>query len=348
MENKSRREFLSAAVALATVPEMGAAATGVDPMAEASSASPFETRSPANAPWTSLRILDTDRMSWDPVPPSEPGVSNFGAARKQLFVNPETKGSLVLTFRNPGFLGAPVHYHTFHEWGYMLQGDSTNNESTYPKQHFGPLMRFREGYYLDRPPYSLHGGERGRQEFMRSQAGASWFFMEEHDVWSGTYSVEPEVSYYSPEYVKIKQWTVPRIIDTIGGMPWEPDPKIPGLHFKYLTFDQTVGFRAMLYWLEPGWTSSKGPQFARAHYYKQGYQFNFVLAGSMKLQTFQAPGEKGEQITVARHSYIERPPMCIFGLADGLVTESGCYWLEATYGKGATHSSTPIEDPNYV
>ncbi|HXN21745.1 MAG TPA: hypothetical protein VOA41_03265 [Candidatus Dormibacteraeota bacterium] len=348
MAISSRRVFIKTGAALAAMPGIvaGARVTAPSYSTSQSNRQEFEKLSSSKAPWKPVRVLDTDRMPWVKAPTTDP--EKYAAARKVLFENPETKGALVLTFRAAGWGGAPVHYHTFHEWGYMLSGDSTNNESTHPKQHYGPLMRFREGYYLDRPPYSLHGGERGRQDFMRSQSGASWFFMEEQDVWSGTYSVEPQVSYYNPDYKKVKQWTVPRIIDTIGGMPFEPDPDVPGLHFKYLTFDQTTGFRVMLYRLEPEWNSSRSPQFARAYYYKQGYQFTFVLAGDLNIQTYQAPGQKAEKITLGRYSYVERAPMSIFGLADGVVTQIGCYWLEATYGKGATHSSTPIEDPNYI
>jgi hypothetical protein len=40
--------------------------------------------------------------------------------------------------------------------------------------------------------------------------------------------------------------------------------------------------------------------------------------------------------------------MSIFGLADGVVSERGCVWLEATYARGTSISNAPIEAPNYV
>ncbi|MBI3951318.1 MAG: hypothetical protein HY314_12785, partial [Acidobacteria bacterium] len=117
---------------------------------------------------------------------------------------------------------------------------------------------------------------------------------------------------------------------------------------KHLVDDPTRGFRATLWWLEAGWTNAKLPQFARAYYYKQAYQFNFVLAGDLNIQTYQAPGEKAEKIALSKYFYVERAPMSIFGLADGVVTERGCVWLEVTYGKGTSISNTPIEEPSYV
>ena len=98
----------------------------------------------------------------------------------------------------------------------------------------------------------------------------------------------------------------------------------------------------------PGWGSSRSPQFARPYYYKQAYQFNFVLSGELKIQTHKALGEKAEQIALSKYFYVERAPMSIFGLADGVVSERGCVWLEATYARGTSISNAPIEAPTYV
>jgi hypothetical protein len=345
MARESRRKFIKKGITLASAvvaaPTARANTDNVNP--------PYETRSSVRASWVPVRVVDTERMPWQWVPVSNPEMAKYQSGRKYLFEDKETKAHLVITLIPPGWPGAPVHYHIFHEWGYKLSGDGANNESTHPHQYYGPLMRFREGHFLSRPAYSLHGGERGRQDFMRAQIGGSWFFMEEGDVAKGTFTTEQGTTMtYNPDYKKVKQWTVPRIIDTIGEMPWQPEGSVPGLHIKHLVDDQSRGFRATLWWLEPGWKSSHGPQFARAYYYKQGYQFNFVLAGDMKIQTYKAPGERAEQIALSRYFFIERAPMSIFGLVDGVVTERGCVWLEATYGKGATVSTTPIEEPNFV
>ena len=42
--------------------------------------------------------------------------------------------------------------------------------------------------------------------------------------------------------------------------------------------------------------------------------------------------------------------MCsgVFGMADGVVSDEGCVWLEVTYAKGTSILDVPIEDPTYV
>ena len=68
----------------------------------------------------------------------------------------------------------------------------------------------------------------------------------------------------------------------------------------------------------------------------------------MRIQSYKTPGIKAEKITLGKYFYFERPPMSIFGLTDGLVSEKGCVWLEVTYGKGTAINDTPIEDPIYL
>jgi hypothetical protein len=353
--NKSRRNFIAqgltlAAAAMASpslvraaLPKAGSLAGILPPLPDGASdaAPPYEIRSTARAPWASIRILDTERMPLT--------VGPF-AKRKRLFEDPRTGSSLEYREHPIGVPGAQVHYHTFHEWVFWLCGDFTNNESTSPMEHMGPLQRYREGTFLDRPAYSLHGGEKGREPFMESQIGGCDLVMEEGDPVKGTLYVEPDSPNYDPDYKKIKKWTVPRLIDTVGGMPWEVDPSVPGLFHKYLVDDQSRGFRVVLRRLAPGWTGAQPPQtqFARAYYYKQARQFNFVLVGDLNIQTYQKPGEKAEKVALGRYFFVDREPMSIFGLADGVVSQEGCAWLEVTYGKGATVSTTPIEDPIYV
>jgi hypothetical protein len=357
--NKSRRNFIAqgltlAAAAMASpslvraaLPKAGSLAGILPPLPDGASdaAPPYEIRSTARAPWASIRILDTERMPLT--------VGPF-AKRKRLFEDPRTGSSLEYREHPIGVPGAQVHYHTFHEWVFWLCGDFTNNESTSPMEHMGPLQRYREGTFLDRPAYSLHGGEKGREPFMESQIGGCDLVMEEGEGGNkGTFFVEPGTPgyNYSTDWKKVKQWTVPRLIDTIGGMPWEADPAVPGLYHKYLADDPSRGFRVILRRLAPGWNiwqSPRSARFARAYYYKQARQFNFMLVGDLNIQTYKVPEEKAEKITLDKYFFVDREPMSIFGLTDGIVSQEGCAWLEVTYAKGATVSTTPIEEPTYV
>jgi hypothetical protein len=303
--------------------------------AESTAKAPYEIRSSSRVPHVPVRVIDTERMP--------------AGRRKVLFENKETKGRFFLTYSHPpGEQGGYSHYHKWHEWGYLLFGDSALDEFTDSDQRVAPLITYREGYFLDRPAYSLHAATKTR---FYHQVASSWLFMEEGDD-TESFTPDPSAppSYfakYNPEHKQGRQWAAPKFIDTIG-MQWEPVAEVPGLHIKRLVNDPSRGFRVILRLLEPGWNSSQSSQFARPYFYKQAYQFNFVLSGELKIQTYKAPGEKAEQIALSKYFYVERAPMSIFGLADGVVSERGCVWLEATYARGTSISNAPIEAPNYV
>lgn len=339
--NRRGRSFLFAGLA---------ALVAVTGLAADQAAVGFERKSTATGPHVPVRVLDSERM------PMFSGRNRNGWGIKNLFQAPNDGGSMRLLYVPPGAEGAYVHYHEFHEWAYNIAGDFTNNESTTPDQVAGPLQRFREGNFLSRPPYSLHGGEKGRQKFMASQIGATILIMEEANVGAGTYTVDPAVRnnppapgqgmQYNPDYKKVQYWSTPRIIDTLEKMPWQPVEGVPGLNVKYLLDDPSHGFRAIMWFLEAG---AKTPERFRPHYYKQAHQFNFVINGDLKIDAFSAPGKKAESFDLSKHFLVERPPMAIFGLPEGVASSGGVVWLEVTYAKGTrwTSTPTPIEEPTY-
>jgi|GEM_PF-599605 len=319
--------------------------------AVASEVPAFERRSTASAPYASIRVLDTEGM---PVAAPRTG-SGWGT--KTLFQAPNDGGTLRILYVPPGAEGAYVHYHEFHEWAYNIMGDFTNNESTMPDNVSGPLQRFREGNFLSRPPYSLHGGEKGRMKHMASQIGAIIMIMEESNVGAGTFTVDPAVRNlppqqgggmkYNPDYKKIQHWSTPRIIDTLEKMPWQPVEGSPGLNVKYLIDDPAHGFRATMWFLEAG---AKTPAQLRPHSYSKAHQFNFVINGDLAIQAYAGPGRKAETFKLSRHYFVERPPMSIFGLVDTAASTGGVVWLEVTYASGTrwTDVPTPIEQPTYI
>ena len=179
--------------------------------------------SSAAAPYRPIKVLDTDAM---PIEYTRGSRASWGV--KTLFENPDSGGHLTIISIPPGAEGALNHYHEFHEWAWIMFGDFTNNESTSPDQVFGPLQRFVAGDFLSRPPYSLHGGELGRQKFMASQLGSEILIMEESNVGAKTWKVDPacrqgedldgECNGYNPNYRDVTHWATPRIIDTINDM----------------------------------------------------------------------------------------------------------------------------------
>ena len=310
----------------------------------------YEKISTATAPYLPIRVVDTEKM------PIEGPRGGLGMGFKTLYVSKLGGGHMRIWYTPPGALGAGLHYHPKHEWAYNIQGDFVNNESTNPN-NFSILQRFREGAFLSRPPFSLHGGENGRYPWMETSVGAVILLMEEQGSGPGSsLSADPTTRDLppgqgmrggNPGYKDVKVWATPRIIDTIGGMPFQDVEGSPGLHAKYLAEDNQHGFRATMYRLDAG---APTPAQFRPHYYKNGYQFFFVINGDLNIDAYAGPGQKKESYRLTKHFYVERPPMSAMAISPQNATLSNVVWLEVTYGKGDQWSlDTPVavEAPNY-
>ena len=332
MKTLNRRHFIqtvSALTGMLAVPSL------LVPVAGARD-KPHRTITAATPPFTPIKVLETTAMHWSPP------INELGWKAKTLYNNEQTGDRLVILWVPISAPGGRNHYHTFHEWAYWLTGDFVNNEYTSPLQRIGDFQQFREGVFLDRPAYSLHGGEPGRLD---SQVGGTCLIMEEGGK---TIYVIPDDPNYSDEWKQVKQWTVPRIIDTISELPWEPYDGANDISIKRLVNDQVRGFRAVMWLLPAGWKTSGAGQFGRAHYYKQAHQFNYILNGDLQLQCWASPEQKAEQVRLTKDFYFEKAPMAICGLADGTVSETGCVWLQVTYAKGTSIPNVPIEEPLYI
>jgi hypothetical protein len=343
----------SALAGLVAASAIGAWAAAAQPAAQTPAkpvdTSAYEKKSTAAAPYVPIRVLDTEKM------PIAGPMGAIGVGRKPLYESTIGGGHLRIWYTPPGGKGAGLHYHPGHEWAYNIQGDFVNNESTNP-DNYSILQRFREGAFLSRPPYSLHGGEQGRMEaFMETQVGAVILLMEEMGSARGSsLTADPrtrdlpvaERGGGNPGWKDVKMWATPRIVDTIGGMPFQDVEGSPGLHAKYLAEDSLHGFRATIYRLDAG---AATPARFRPHYYKQGYQFIFVINGDLMIDAYAGPGQKKESYRLIKHFYVERPPMSAMAIAPEKATEANVVWLEVTYGKGDKWSDTPIaaETPTY-
>ena len=335
MSSSSRRTFIGSTLSLAGASTLAPTFMSLATTASAADVD-YAADSSAAAPYRGVRIIDTDAMPW-PAP-----MNALGWRVKTLFDNEDTGDHLIIIHVPIGSEGGANHYHDFHEWAYWLTGDFVNNEYTHPDQRMGSFQQFREGIFLDRPAYSLHGGE---PERLDSQVGGTCLIMEEGGK---SFSVIPGEPRYSEAYKQVQQWTVPRIIDTLQDIPWEPADGVDGVFVKHLVEDQVRGFRATMWRLSAGWDSAQAPEFARAYYYRQAHQFNFVIAGDMRITGYREPGKPAQTFTLGPNYYFERPPMSMFGLADGQVSESGAVWIEVTYGTGTAINNVPTEAPNFT
>jgi hypothetical protein len=339
MTDKSRRNFIQKSAAIAGMAGVTPLVTEIAKAQETENNCDvnFDYSTSAKNPYKPVKILDTNSMPWSPP------FNDRGWKAKFLYDNKETGDHLVMIEVPIGAPGGYNHYHDFHEWAYWLSGDFVNNEFTHPMQRTGAFQQFREGVFLDRPAFSLHGGEEGRLD---SQVGGTCLIMEEGGT---TFYIIPEDPEYSGEQWKsVKQWSVPRIIDTLSELPWENYHLAEDILVKRLVTDQLRGFRATMWQTPPGWEKSGSSDFGKAYYYKEAHQFNFILGGDLRIQSYESRSKKAENVHLAKSYYFERQPMCIFGLADGPVSDHGCVWLEVTYGKGTSIQNVPIEEPEYI
>lgn len=311
----SRRFFMSGAAG-ATAAAGVAAATRA---AQAAKPKPNsgEFLSKASGKWAPLRIVRPEGIEWKTSP-----LWDF----KVLFENKETGAHLIMLSVPPGWEGGLNHYHEWHEWAYVLSGDLTNDEFVSPGQVRGSRYQFREGDFLSRPPFSLHGIEEGG---LRSQIGCTLLIQEEGTS-DTTYGINPKHPNYSERYKNVDAWSKPRLLDTIGDMRWDDMPGVPGVKVKYLMDD--ANFKARLHWVEAGFKGGSVPMLAAPSYIPSGRIFRYALFGDMTVHTYAKPGATPEAVTVEKDQMIDQGPNAIMCLPEGIASQKGCAWLQVEYG----------------
>lgn len=308
-----------------------------------------QVEAPASG-WSRLEIANLNTFPLDEQP-------RFNARTRTFFKGPGT-GQLIHAIFQPTWTaempkaGLGSHYHTFWEWGYTLKGDSTLAEPVSPYQQNGVFYRKREGGWLTRPPYSLHGGswETGGK---RAQLPYHLLIFEEGD--GSLITVGPNGDHFFPEYPDrkpdpyvpdwkaVKQFARPWLIDSLRDLEWESDPNVEGRFIKWLDDDIANGFRAQLVKISPNWTP---PKDGRGEYFKQANRLRYVIYGDMKVWLFDgADDESPQAVTVTEDYFIYQPPKSIWGYGEGDISTNGAIWLEVTYAHGVAHGGGPIEEP---
>jgi hypothetical protein len=281
--------------------------------------------------WSTIVVRDTESMPWR--------TDRYGRRAKLLFRDEATSGQLVLLSTEVDSVGGPLRYHNFHEWAYRLCGDVFYNESpTVPLS--GPLVQYREGHFLNRYPHSLHGGE------TPAEFGGVVLVMEEGHLTNETFLADAPDFAEQCVYNNVKQWTSPASLDTMSDLSWQDSIGHTGVRFKHLAEDTQNGFRVILWLLPAGWRGA-GNSFAEPHYFEHAHQFNFVLKGNLKVTSYETSTSVASHLTLRKHSYMERPPGSIAGLAEDEVTTEGCIWLEVTYARSARVGAEVIEARKY-
>lgn len=309
--------------------------------------------SSANAEdWASLQITDVEAFPDDRIP-------RFYSQSKSIFRGPGGASMIWARFR-PFFSDAPPgaglgpHYHHFHEWALVLDGDYVIHEPVSPRQKHGPLYQYEEGTWLDRPAYSIHGGTWAIGG-MRSQRPCTLIIFEEGD--GSVITLGPDGDHFKPDFLddkpdpydpdwkSVPSFTNPWIVHSGSQLEWEPDDEEPGRWVKWLSDDPTRGFRARLIKAPPGWSSehSTSPQW-----YEKANRFIYVTWGDLKIQNFDADGEAADLVDTDSDWFIHQAPRALLSHGTGPATENGAIWLEVTYAEGITVGGGPIEEPRYL
>lgn len=312
----SRRRFLGGAAGVAGITAVaGSGAAGAANRQGNAAASVVLTE--ADGDWAPLRLVRPELMEWQ-----------AGAKwdLKMLFHDQETGAHLIMLTVPPGWEGGLNHYHEWHEWAYILSGDLTNDEFVSPDQHRGARKQFREGDFLSRPPFSLHGIEEGG---LRSQIGCTLLIQEEGPS-ELTHGVVPKHENFSDRYKSVNAWSNPRLLDTIGDMLWDDMKDMPGVKVKYLM--DNANFRARLHWIEAGFKGTDVPSLATPAWLPSGRQFRYLLFGDLTTNAFARPGASAQTVTATKDHLIDLGPRCISALPEGVATQKGCVWLQIEYG----------------
>lgn len=303
------------------------------------------------APWRPLEIIDVANHPWDESP-------RFKSQTKTFFKGPNDSSLIYAHFPPRWDMTPPIdplgpHYHHWHEWAYVLEGDFVIHEPVSPWQKSGMLAHFTQGAWLDRPAYTLHGGvwEVGG---MRPQNACSLLIFEEGD--GSVVTLGPDGDHFKPDFPDrpdpylpdwraVKQFNHPWIVHTATDLDWETDAEIPGRLLKWLSDDQTAGFRARLVKLPPGW---QAPVERRTSYYKKANRFIYMLYGDLTINQQDRPGAAGEPARLTRDFFVWQAPHSLFGFGAGPATEAGAVWLEVIYAQGLAVGGGAIEAPTHA
>ena len=284
-----------------------------------------------------LRIIDVGAMDWDS---SWAGLN--GTSQGKLLYSGGGSMMLLVSF-NPGWdaVNKTRHYHDFHEWGYVLEGDFLIYDFVGPEQVKGTKYTMRAGTWMSRPAFSIHGN---RPDAMLQQQVTPPSVQLVFAEGGKNYSLDPENKWYSDDWKQIQEWTHPLYQNSAlpESMEWEDAKDLQGAKVKLLSNDIAGGFRARIVYVPPGWSYSGS---TAKSYYKKARRFIYLLSGDLTIGS-DVPGTATR--TIRKDFFVEQAPMSIWQWADGSSTQAGSMWLEVTYAEGTRFGNGPIEPLRFI
>ncbi len=326
------------------------------------------TITPDPKSWGKIEFVNVNTFPFDGTESSAIAKPPLGPTSKTIFQSPEAGpdselpvGQLIHLEYLPTFNselpppGLPSHFHHFHEWGYTIKGDSIMPEPVSPYQKNGMYYRKKEGGWLSRPPYSLHGGT-WTTGAMRNQLPYNLIIFEEGDGHVVNVGENGEIGNYRSrdgkppanpadgDWRNVKKFTRPWLVDSVRDLDWEEDPEVPGRFVKWLDDDMELGFRSQLVKIVPGWR----PPTNDKTYFETANRLRYMIWGDLTVWRFDSPEDSGQAFKVVPDYFIYQPPRSIWGFGSEPVTEKGAIWLEVTYAHGLKHGTGPIENPKVL
>ena len=283
--------------------------------------------------WESIEVTNIDQVPWDDRFRMGKSGSTNG---KLLFFNPEG-GTLLYVQFNPGWDadGTEAHYHTFHEWGYVLDGSFPLYEFVSPKQKKGTLVQMKEGTFMDRPAYSIHGNRSSAMKRQLITPGSTQLIFYESGK---TISLNKKNKSYSDEWKNVEEFFSANFQHTpdTNIMEWEADEDLPGTMVKWLSDHTNMGFTARLRYAPAGWQYESPTNMS---YNKDGYRFIYVLSGDMRIE--KSPSNN-EELLAKKDYLIVQKPNSLWSWGSSEFTDQGVMWLDIEYGKGTIIGQSPI------
>ena len=288
--------------------------------------------------WNKMPFIDVNAMDWEEM---WTGLKETSRGKK-LYSN-DQGAFMVYLEHDHGWdsLNKSRHFHDFHEWGYVLNGNFLIYEFVNGEQQSGSLYNMKAGTWMSRPPFSIHGHRADAMKHQRVTPGAVQLAFSEGGK---SYSLDPTNKWYSPSWKEVPQFTHPHFQDTATpqGMEWEDDANLPGASVKWLSDHGEGGFRAKLYYVPPGWQYTGK---AKTTYFGKAQQFYYVLFGDLTVLSQESPNGPVKNTTVQKDFFINRPPKSLWTWGEGKLSSKGAMWLEVTYAQGARVGNGPIEKP---
>ena len=289
-----------------------------------------------------LTLLDTREMPWEPFS----GLA--GGKVKILSRDQEGNATVMLVWLPPGELPGVAlphrHYHrTIREFSYVLSGELPHWEYADAEQQQGDIVVFREGFFMERLPGSIHGLEPGPTSeagcllLMWRDGVGNW--LDEPQAAEETIDVPygeggerrpPATPPPSAPGVVLAREDV-TILDT-RAMPWEPFAGCNGVQVKVLARDDAGEPRVTLVYMPPG--LRPGARHAR-HYHRTVSEFALVLAGELPHWEYRdADQAQGDLVVFREGFYMDRRPGSIHGNECTVTSPTGCVLLMWRDGPG--------------